>query len=100
MLLHKKLRRDIGARLRAARKAAKVTLQEAGEEVGRSKQAVSAWESGESDMSVAQLAMLLTRYGATADQVVFGVPSAAAGDFLVGVLRQGRRARPRGARDA
>jgi transcriptional regulator with XRE-family HTH domain len=68
------LRKTQGARLRAARVAAKVTLEEAGLEVGRSKQAVAAWEKGESDITATQVTVLCARYGISTDRVLVGMP--------------------------
>jgi transcriptional regulator with XRE-family HTH domain len=82
----KKLREEIGARLRAARKAARVSLKEAGDEIGRSKQAVHAYETGESDISATQLAVLCTRYGVTSEQVLFGLRGRDGADGIASVV--------------
>jgi transcriptional regulator with XRE-family HTH domain len=59
---YKNIRVVIGRNLRTARKAAGLTLEEAGHAVGRTKSAVLAWEAGESDVSAAQLSVLAAQY--------------------------------------
>lgn len=82
------MRIQIGQRLRVARLAAKVTLEEAGHEVGRTKSAVLAWEDGSSDMAVTQLAVLCARYGVSSDAVLFGVRTTDAHDHLAKARRR------------
>lgn len=74
-----RFRKEVGRNLRRWRLAAKITLEEAGREVGRSKSAVLAWEKGESDITAPQLAVLCLRYGCTPNQVILSLPASSAG---------------------
>lgn len=63
----------IGHRLRGARQGSKRTQREAAAECGVSRQAVSAWERGESAPTVRELMTLALLYGASTDYLLFGV---------------------------
>ena len=62
----------IGDRLRTVRLRRRISLSVAGAHVGRSRQSVAGWESGETEIGVIQLAQLATFYGVTADYLIFG----------------------------
>lgn len=63
----------IGDRLRAARRESGCTQKEAAAECHVSRQAVSAWERGESAPTVRELMALALLYGASTDFLLFGV---------------------------
>lgn len=65
--------RAIGARLREARRAARLSQKEVATELGFSRQALSSWECGEHEPRLEELAKLLIRYGASSDYVLLGV---------------------------
>lgn len=63
----------IGERLRAVRQEARRTQKDAAAECRVSRQAVSAWERGETIPSVPELMALALLYGVSADYLIFGV---------------------------
>lgn len=73
--------RELARRLKEARIAARMTQQDvavavrATRAVGMTRQAVSAWERGESQPTLPQLVAVCHLYGASADYLLFGVRS-------------------------
>jgi transcriptional regulator with XRE-family HTH domain len=75
--------RAIGARLHLCRKRVKMSLSYVGEHMRVSRQAVSAWEKGESVCDLLQLAALCRLYGESADYVLHGIKTAPVGGQMV-----------------
>jgi len=66
-------RRAIGRRLRDAREAVNLTQQDVAEDVARSRQAISSWESGKTQPNLIELRMLAMLYGVTTDRLLIGM---------------------------
>lgn len=64
--------KKIGARFKAARKAAGYTQQEAATHIQVSRQSLSAWERGANLPDVLELRDVATLYGVSADYLIFG----------------------------
>lgn len=64
---------ELGERLRLSRVEARLSLQDAADEVKLTRQAVAAWESGRTSISALHLACLALTYGKSADYLLFGV---------------------------
>lgn len=60
-------RRELGARLRQARKSADLTLEAVGEAIGIERQSVSAWENGRNYPTGDRLKKLASLYGVSID---------------------------------
>ena len=71
-----KQKKILGARLRAARQAARMSQDFSSDTLGVTRQSVSAWENGVSCPSSIQLAGLATLYCVCAHSLLFGVPYA------------------------
>lgn len=67
------MKAEIGQRMRKCRVDAGLSLGRVAKEMGLSRQAVSAWESGRNTCDCMQLAMLAEMYGAPADYILFGI---------------------------
>jgi transcriptional regulator with XRE-family HTH domain len=65
--------KQIGQRIKEARKAANLTQADVASEVGVSRQAISAWERGSSIPSVLEMRLLGLALGASLDYLVCGV---------------------------
>jgi transcriptional regulator with XRE-family HTH domain len=63
---------SIGARLRVARLAAKLTQQDVASDFLISRQAISSWEMGHTLPSLREFRELVSLYGVSADRVLFG----------------------------
>ena len=70
--------RQLGARLRGARKSNRLSLDQVALQVGVTRQALWAWEQGKSQVTALRLAELAEIYGISADFFLFGVQSMAA----------------------
>jgi HTH-type transcriptional regulator, cell division transcriptional repressor len=81
---------SLGGRLKAARMAAHLTLDSVASEIGLSKQAVFAWESGRTNCTALQLAMLAVIYGTSSDCLLFGVNNVTA--EMVSAIEKAERA--------
>lgn len=68
-----KLRAAIGARLREARIAAKLSQDDVAVEFHRTRQAVSAWEAGRAMPALDDFLSLSILYGAPANQLLHGL---------------------------
>lgn len=66
------VRRTIGERLRKARLSAELTQQDVATDFVRSRQAVSSWESGKTLPTLPEFRELVTLYGVSADEILFG----------------------------
>lgn len=69
-------RQLLGSRLKAARKQARLSQTYVAEALGIKRQSVSAWETGISGPSAAQLAELSELYCRCAHSLLFGAPFA------------------------
>jgi transcriptional regulator with XRE-family HTH domain len=74
----KQIRKLIGDALRRARVSARLRQEDVATDFLRSRQAISSWECGKTLPSLEEFRDLLTLYGVSADQVLFGVDSTAA----------------------
>lgn len=63
---------EIGARLRAARVAAKMTQEDVAADFRCSRQAISSWENGHTMPSVPEFRDLATLYGVSSDILLYG----------------------------
>lgn len=66
-------RQAIGKRLREARTQMNLTQEQVAGDIGRSRQAVSAWERGETMPTLREFAALVEIYGVSSDRILFGV---------------------------
>lgn len=66
---------SLGERIALARKQAGLSQEQLGEKLGVSRQAVSKWESGQTDPSVAYLAQMCRTLGISSDHLLLGEPS-------------------------
>lgn len=73
----------IGARLREARAAASLTQFGVARELRITRQAVSAWERGESTPTVGQWYRIGVLYGVSLDYLVYGVKTMPVGDGML-----------------
>lgn len=73
--MNKQLARDIAARLKSARLAARLTQEEVALDFLLTRQAVSSWERGQSLPSVAQLYEIGMLYGVSLDYLLYGIRS-------------------------
>jgi len=72
--MSKNRKKLLGSRLKAARIAAKQSQDFAAEELGVTRQSVSAWETGTSTPSALQLGQLSVAYCVCAHTLLFGEP--------------------------
>lgn len=70
------VRREIGARLRAARLANHLSQDEAGASLRKDRRAVSRWELGRTQPTLLELRDLARLYGESTDWLLFGVRTA------------------------
>lgn len=82
---------SIGAKMREARTAARMTQDDVAMELRRSRQAISSWEAGRTAPSLEEFRDLTALYGVSADHMLCGVNVAA---IFRGVLSLGRKERP------
>lgn len=66
---------EIGPRLKAARESARFTQQDAADELGVTKGALSAWENDKNFPQLQMFMDLCRLYGASADAILFGAPA-------------------------
>jgi transcriptional regulator with XRE-family HTH domain len=63
---------EVGSRLKECRTDARLSLGDVAEEMGVTKQAVSAWEHGRTKLDALQLGDLALMYGVSSDYLLFG----------------------------
>lgn len=64
--------REIGERLQLARTQAGISQKSAGLHMGRTRQAVSSWEAGETEIGAEQIGRLAALYCVTTDYLITG----------------------------
>lgn len=97
------LLKAIGARLKRAREESGISQRDAGRHVGRSRQAISSWEAGSSEIGATSLCGLIQLYKTTGDYILLGMFAAPAlnGPYFEGLAsaRLGMEAALNKARD-
>lgn len=77
----------IGARLRQARRAARLTQEDVSADFVCSRQAISAWENGHTLPRLHEFSKLATLYGVSTDVLLYGASVQDVADQLLGRLR-------------
>jgi transcriptional regulator with XRE-family HTH domain len=89
--MNRLIRREVGMRLREARKAARYTQQDVARDFLCTRQKVSAWETGKAMPTLLECRELAVLYGVSLDYLAFGIRTVPAS--LVRIL-DGARGKP------